>query len=150
MSTALAVVCWLAFSAIALGPARAEDGLTPLEITTATGAHEFQVEIAKDEPARERGLMYRRFMPANRGMLFEFDRDEPVGFWMKNTYIKLDMIFIARDGAVTRVAANAEPLSEKIIYSGGPCVAVLELNGGVAADIALKPGDRVKAPFFKN
>ena len=88
--------------------------------------------------------MYRRFMPADRGMLFEFEREAPVAFWMKNTYIPLDMIFIARDGSVTRIAANAEPLSEAIIPSGGPCVAVLELNGGVAARIGLRVGDKVR------
>jgi uncharacterized membrane protein (UPF0127 family) len=147
---ALVAAGWLAASLFAAGGARAEDGLEPLEITTSTGDHAFEVEIAKDDAARERGLMFRRFMPADRGMLFEFDRDEPVGFWMKNTYIKLDMIFIAPDGAVTRVASNAEPLSEKVIYSGGPCLAVLELNGGVAAEIGLRPGDRVKAAFFKH
>ena len=71
------------------------DGLEPLEIVTSTGRHAFQVEIAKDDATRERGLMYRRYMAADRGMLFEFERDAPVSFWMKNTYIPLDMIFIA-------------------------------------------------------
>ena len=130
-------------------PARAQGGLEPLEITTASGPHAFQVEIANNEASREKGLMYRRFMPADRGMLFEFERNEPVAFWMKNTYIPLDMVFIARDGTVTHIAANAEPLSEAIVPSGGPCVAVLELNGGVAARIGLAPGDKVKAAFFK-
>ena len=129
--------------------ARAEGGLEPLEITTASGQHTFQVEIANNEASREKGLMFRRFMPADRGMLFEFEKNEPVSFWMKNTYIPLDMVFIARDGVVTHIAANAEPLSEAIVPSGGPCVAVLELNGGVAARIGLAPGDKVKAAFFK-
>src|SRR5271168_270663 len=129
--------------------AAAAQGLEPLEITTASGAHPFQVEIANNEATREKGLMFRRFMPADRGMLFEFERSEPVAFWMKNTYIQLDMVFIARDGVVTHVAANAEPLSEAIVPSGGPCVAVLELNAGVAAKIGLVPGDKVRAAFFK-
>ena len=129
--------------------AAAAQGLEPLEITTASGAHPFQVEIANNEATREKGLMFRRFMPADRGMLFEFERSEPVAFWMKNTYISLDMVFIARDGVVTHVAANAEPLSEAVVPSGGPCVAVLELNGGVAARIGLVPGDKVQAAFFK-
>jgi len=137
------------FVSILAAPARAQGGLEPLEITTATGAHEFQVEIANDEPSREKGLMYRRFMPADRGMLFEFERNEPVAFWMKNTYIPLDMVFISPDGVVTHIAANAEPLSEAIVPSGAPCVAVLELNGGVAARIGLAPGDKVRAAFFK-
>jgi uncharacterized protein len=138
-----------ALASLTLATARADAGLEPIEITTVSGVHPFQVEIARDDASRARGLMYRRFMPDDRGMLFEFDRNEPVAFWMKNTYIKLDMIFIAPDGSVVRVAANAEPLSEAIVPSGGPCVAVLELNGGVAARIGLKPGDKVKAAFFK-
>ena len=82
-------------------------------------------------------------------MLFEFDREAPVAFWMKNTYIPLDMIFISRAGVVTRIVANAEPLSERVIPSGPPCMAVLELNGGTAAAIGLKVGDKVRHPFFK-
>ena len=132
----------------ALG-ARAEATMETLEIQTASGAHAFQVEIAKDEPTREKGLMNRRFMPRDRGMLFEFDRVAPVSFWMKNTYISLDMVFISPNGTVTRVTPNAEPLSEDIIPSGPPCTAVLELNAGVAAEIGLKAGDKVKASFFK-
>ena len=96
----------------------AATGSRRLQIVTSTGTHDFQVEIAKDDASRERGLMDRRFMPADRGMLFEFDRDAPVSFWMKNTYIPLDMIFISRAGVVTNIVANAEPLSERVIPSG--------------------------------
>ena len=135
-------------AAMACAPARA-GGLETLQIVTATGPHNFQVEIANDDATRERGLMDRRYMPADRGMLFEFDRDGPVSFWMKNTYIPLDMIFISRSGVVTRIVADAEPLSERVIPSGGPCAAVLELNGGVAAAIGVKVGDKVRHPFFK-
>jgi uncharacterized protein len=121
-----------------------------LEIVTSTGRHAFQIEIANNDATRERGLMDRRYMAADHGMLFEFDREAPVAFWMKNTYIPLDMIFIAPSGAVTHIVANAEPLSERVIPSGGPCVAVLELNGGAAASIGLKVGDKVHHPFFKS
>ena len=121
-----------------------------LEIVTSTGRHAFQIEIANNDATRERGLMDRRYMAADHGMLFEFDREAPVAFWMKNTYIPLDMIFIAPSGVVTHIAANAEPLSERVIPSGGPCVAVLELNGGTAASIGLKVGDKVHYPFFKS
>ena len=82
-------------------------------------------------------------------MLFEFDDSSPQTFWMKNTYIPLDMIFISRAGVVTHIAAKAEPLSERLIPSGGPCAAVLELNGGVAAAIGLKVGDKIHHAFFK-
>jgi uncharacterized membrane protein (UPF0127 family) len=125
------------------------EGLESLEIATSAGRRAFQVEIANNDASRERGLMDRRYMAADRGMLFEFDRDAPTSFWMKNTYIPLDMIFIARSGVVTRIVANAEPLSERAIPSGGPCAAVLELNGGAAASIGLKVGDKVRHPFFK-
>jgi len=151
MRAKLALSATLAAALLFAGAAaRAESGLEPLEITTASGTHAFQVEIAKDDASREKGLMYRRFMPAERGMLFEFEHNEPVSFWMKNTYIKLDMIFIAPNGVVNRIAADAEPLTETVVPSGGPCIAVLELNGGEAARIGLRPGDKVKAAFFKN
>jgi uncharacterized membrane protein (UPF0127 family) len=143
-----AALCFVLIVVSAGGPARS-DGLEALEIITSTGRHAFQVEIAKDDATRERGLMDRRYMAANRGMLFEFAQDAPVSFWMKNTYIPLDMIFIAPSGVVTRIAANAEPLSERVIPSGDPCAAVLELNGGTAAAIGLKVGDKVRHPFFK-
>ena len=143
---ALAFVVFLAAS----GGVSATGGeLDSLEIVTSTGRHAFQVEIADNDATREHGLMDRRYMAADHGMLFEFDRDEPVAFWMKNTYIPLDMIFIAPSGVVTHIAANAEPLSERVIPSGGPSVAVLELDGGTAASIGLKVGDKVRHPFFK-
>ena len=132
----------------ASAPAAAE-GLEPLQVVTASGAHDFKVEIAADDASRERGLMNRRFMPADHGMLFEFPEDAPVSFWMKNTYIPLDMIFISPKGIVTNVVAKAEPLSERVIPSGPPCVAVLEVNGGVAASIGVKAGDSVRHAFFK-
>ena len=121
-----------------------------LEIITSTGHHAFQVEIADNDASRERGLMDRRYMAADHGMLFEFPSDAPQSFWMKDTYIPLDMIFISPAGVVTHIVANAEPLSERVIPSGGPCMAVLELNGGVAASIGLKLGDKVRHPFFKS
>lgn len=142
-----AALAWLVAASVA-APVRA-DALENLTIATATGDHAFSIEVAATPDARERGLMYRRFMPMDRGMLFEFDREAPVAFWMKNTYIPLDMVFIGRNGRVTRIVDRAEPLSETAIPSGGPCAAVLELNGGVAAAIGLKTGDLVRHPFFK-
>ena len=143
-----AALCLLLLFAASGAPARA-GGLEPLRIVTATGAHDFQVEIAADDRSREIGLMNRRYMAPDHGMLFEFDDDGPQVFWMKNTYIPLDMIFISRSGVVTNIVAKAEPLSETTIPSGGPCAAVLELNGGAAAKIGLKPGDRIEHRFFK-
>jgi uncharacterized membrane protein (UPF0127 family) len=151
---AIGVRLWasLAFLVLAVtlhGAPASADGLEKLEILTSTGPHAFEVEIAADDASRERGLMDRRYMARDHGMLFEFDHDDPVSFWMKDTYIPLDMIFITPNGVVTRVVANAEPLSERVIPSGGPAAGVLELNGGAAAAIGLKVGDRVRHPFFK-
>jgi uncharacterized membrane protein (UPF0127 family) len=129
-------------------PAHAGE-LEPLQIVTASETHDFKVEVAADNGSRERGLMNRRYMAPDRGMLFEFPENAPVSFWMKNTYIPLDMIFISLKGVVTNVVAKAEPLSERVIPSGPPCVAVLEVNGGVAASIGLKIGDSVRHAFFK-
>jgi uncharacterized membrane protein (UPF0127 family) len=120
-----------------------------LEIVTSSGTHAFSVEVVSKAPDLEKGLMYRRFMPADRGMLFDFKREEPVTFWMKNTYIPLDMIFISKAGIVVGIAADAEPLSESLIPSGAPCYGVLEVNAGVAARISLKAGDKVRHPIFQ-
>ena len=98
---------------------------------------------------RARGLMFRRFMPADRGMLFDFQRVEPVAMWMQNTYISLDMIFIRTDGSVARIAERTEPLSTRTVPSGEPVLSVLELNGGIAEKIGLKPGDKVEHGLFK-
>ena len=143
-----AAVSFVVAAALFAVPVRA-DGIETLEIVTAGGTHSVQVEIAKDDAARQRGLMYRRFMPSEHGMLFEFEREAPQSFWMKNTYIPLDMIFISQTGVVTNIVANAEPLSERVIPSGPPCAAVLELNGGAAAAMGMKVGDIVRHPFFK-
>lgn len=122
----------------------ADDGTEPLTIVTASGPHKFAVEVMRTDAQRERGLMFRRFLPQDRGMLFDFKTEQPVMMWMKNTYIPLDMIFIAKSGRVAGIAADAEPLSEHIIPSGAPVVAVLEVNAGTAAKIKLKIGDKVR------
>jgi hypothetical protein len=146
------------FAALLLGAIRpgcaepgideARDRLEPLEIVTSSGPHAFSVEVMRTEPQRQRGLMFRRSMPQDRGMLFIFDSERPVAMWMKNTYLPLDMIFIARTGRVVGLAENAEPLSERIIPSGAPAHGVLELNAGGAAKIGLKIGDSVRHPSF--
>ncbi len=128
--------------------AKSPDGLETLTIVTASGPHPFQVEVMRTDEERGRGLMERRFMPADRGMLFDFHREEPVAMWMKNTYIPLDMVFIRKDGTVQRIAERTEPLSERTIESGAPVLGVLELNGGAASQIGLKPGDKVQHPLF--
>lgn len=126
------------------------DSLEQLTVVTDNGrTHAFQVEVAKTDEQRARGLMFRKFMPQDRGMLFDFKTEQPVMMWMRNTYIPLDMVFIARDGRVINVAENTEPLSERTIASAAPAFAVLELNAGVAQKIGLKSGHRIEHPLFK-
>jgi uncharacterized membrane protein (UPF0127 family) len=134
-----------AFVAFASAAGAADAGL---DVVTATGRHHYQVEIAADEASREHGLMERRQMAADHGMLFEFQTRAPVIFWMKDTYLPLDMAFIDSDGTVRGVFEHATPLSHAMIPSTGPVTGVLELNAGQAAAIHLKAGDKVVFPFF--
>ena len=117
-----------------------------LILKTDTGDHSFNIEVATTHKERALGLMFRRSLPENAGMLFLYDQPQPAAMWMKNTLIPLDMVFISPDGAVHRIEANAEPFSLTVIPSEGPIVGVLELNGGEAAKIGLKPGDKVIYP----
>jgi uncharacterized membrane protein (UPF0127 family) len=145
---------WSALIAVPQAQAQAknqaqESGLEPLDFVTTNGTHRFSVEVMRTPAQLERGLMFRRFMPADRGMLFDFQVEQPVQMWMKNTYIPLDMVFIKRNGIVASIAKNAEPLSERIIPSGAPVYAVVELNAGTADRIGLAPGDHVAHALFK-
>ena len=121
-------------------------GSGTLVLKTDSGDHSFNIEVATTDQERALGLMFRRSLPENGGMLFLYDRPQPAAMWMKNTLIPLDMIFIAADGKVHRIEQNAEPLSTALIPSEGPIVGVLELNGGEAAKIGLKRGDKVLYP----
>jgi uncharacterized protein len=129
--------------------ARGEAVLQRLEIITSSGPHEFRVEVAETPGERSKGLMYRKHMPADQGMLFDFHEEIPIMMWMKNTYIPLDMVFVSRTGTVTAIAADTVPLSEATISSEGPAYAVIELNAGAASKIGLKLGDEVRHPAFK-
>ena len=123
-------------------------GQATLEIVSKTGVHAFAVELASNNEERERGLMFRKELPEGQGMLFDFERDQPVAFWMHNTYISLDMIFIRGDGRVTHIAENTEPMSDRLIPSGGPVRAVLEVIAGTARKLGIAPGDRVEGSIF--
>jgi uncharacterized membrane protein (UPF0127 family) len=117
--------------------------LEPLQARTDKGVYSFQVEIADSAREREYGLMCRRAMAPDRGMLFIFPRSAPQAFWMRNTLIPLDIIYIGADGKVVSIVRNAQPLDETSRPSSGPAQFVLELAGGRAAQIGLLPGDRI-------
>jgi uncharacterized membrane protein (UPF0127 family) len=129
--------------------AQAPAALESLAIVSGDKRHSFQVEVMRTPEQRARGLMHRRYMPADRGMLFDFGRTEPVAMWMENTYIPLDMLFIRADGTIARIAENTEPLSQRTIPSGEPVLSVLEINGGVSRTLGLKAGDRVEHTLFR-
>jgi uncharacterized protein len=120
-----------------------------VQAMTATGAHDFSVWIAADPKSRARGLMYVRDMPANRGMLFLFEFPQEVAFWMKDTVLPLDLVFIDADGRVLNIAANAKPFSLDPIESDGDALAVLEVLAGTAKKIGLEPGDQMSLPTLR-
>jgi uncharacterized protein len=132
---------------LAAGPVRPADRQT-VEIASKNGVHAFSVEMAENDADRAKGLMFRKELPEGKGMLFDFKRDQEVSFWMENTYIPLDMLFIRGDGTILRIAENTEPMSTKLIPSGGPVRAVLEVIGGSARKFGIAPGDRVAHPIF--
>ena len=145
---ALSLVAFIIFGLFAAAVPAKEAAQQTLEIATKTGVHVFAVEIADNDADRAKGLMYRKELPEGRGMLFDFHREQEVSFWMRNTYIPLDMVFIRGDGRILRIAENTEPLSTRLIPSGGPVRAVLEVIGGTARKLGIAPGDRVASPIF--
>jgi uncharacterized membrane protein (UPF0127 family) len=122
--------------------------LQTVEIASKNGVHVFAVEFANTDETRAVGLMHRKELPEGRGMLFDFRRDQEVAMWMQNTLIPLDMIFIRGDGRIARIAENTEPLSTRLISSGGPVRGVLEVIGGTARKLGIAPGDKVGHPMF--
>ena len=117
----------------------------PLTITTTAGrTHRFIVEVARTPQEQAQGLMHRQSLPPDRGMIFPYDPPRPVAFWMKNTLIPLDMIFIAPGGRIARIEANTVPLSLEPSASGEAVEAVLELAGGRSAELGIAAGDRVE------
>ena len=142
--TALFATLAIALGADAQGMARFDKA--PLEIVTAGGRHRFQVELAISTEQMTQGLMFRREMAPDAGMLFLHDSEAERAMWMRNTYIPLDMLFIRADGRILRIATRTVPQSLATISSEGPAKAVLELNSGTAERLGIKPGDRVIYP----
>lgn len=146
--------CAALVAACASTPARTAELFPNLQqarvaLTTATGVHDFGVWIAADDRSRERGLMYVRELPADRGMLFVFERPQPLAFWMKDTYVSLDLIFVDPAARVLNIAANTRPHSLEPIPSEGDAIAVLEVRAGTARSIGLQPGDRLTLPTLR-
>ncbi len=122
----------------------------PLTIVVAPGkAARFQVEFVDSDPGRERGLMFRKSLAPNAGMLFDFKTPQEVNFWMKNTLIPLDMLFIGQDGRIKNIYRQATPQSLTPIPSDGPVRGVLEIAGGRALELDLEPGDCVRHHIFQ-
>ena len=119
-----------------------------LTITDGKTPHVFKVEIATKPEDQEYGLMNRKSLPDNTGMLFIFPTADDVSFWMKDTLIPLDMLFIASDGHIAHIHENAQPQDLTSIPSGGPVKAVLEVAGGTVAKLKLKEGDTVRDETF--
>ncbi|WP_372396712.1 DUF192 domain-containing protein [Azospirillum sp. HJ39] len=131
---------------VAAFPAAALESFPKSKLTVETaggGKFRFDVELALTPGQQAQGLMYRRTMAADAGMLFIYDRVQPASFWMKNTLIPLDMLFIAADGRIVNIHERAVPESLDSVNSDGPVKAILELNGGMAARLGIRPGDRV-------
>lgn len=118
--------------------------IVPLEISMAAGkTHTFKVEVARTDAEQARGLMFRESLAPDGGMIFPMDPPRPASFWMKNTVIPLDMIFVRADGTIARIAPDTVPHSLEPVDSGEPVAAVLELAGGRAAELGIAEGDKV-------
>jgi hypothetical protein len=120
-----------------------------LKLITTRGEHTISVEVTETPAEKAQGLMFRTRLPDTNGMLFFYETPQEITMWMRNTYIPLDMVFIRADGIIHRIEARTEPLSENIISSKGAVTACLELAGGAAERLGLRPGDRVEHRFFK-
>ena len=116
----------------------------PLTINSDGRTHRFTVEVAQTAEEQRVGLMNRQQLAPDRGMIFPFEAERVASFWMKNTLIPLDMIFIRADGSITNIEANTVPMSEEPVLSFEPVTAVLEIPGGRSAELGIKPGDRVE------
>ena len=139
----IAAVCLWATAAYAQTP---EAPRHELVVATDEGDRVFQVEIADEPQERSKGLMFRREMARDHGMLFDYGEEVPASFWMSNTYIPLDMIFVKSDGTVESIAERTTPLSENSVKSRGPVRYVLEINGGLSDELGIEPGDKLSGP----
>ena len=133
-----------ASNAVELGRSPAGLEQAPLAIRSGNRTHRFTVEVARSAEEQRVGLMNRQQLEPNRGMIFPFAAPRVASFWMKNTLIPLDMIFVRADGTITNIEANTVPLSEEPVMSFEEVVAVLEIPGGRSAELGVKAGDKVE------
>jgi uncharacterized protein len=117
-----------------------------VRIQSDTGEHVFTVEVVDTDETRAQGLMFREELAPDAGMLFDFLDERPVAFWMQNTFIPLDMLFIRADGTIARIHANARPMDTTSIPSGEPVQFVLEIPGGRSAELGIEAGDLMDHP----
>jgi uncharacterized membrane protein (UPF0127 family) len=119
-----------------------------LTIVSSTGAHRFKVEVAETQAQMTQGLMFRRSLAPDAGMLFDYKAPTMATMWMRNTLIPLDMLFVDERGRIVNIHQRAVPQSLDVIAAAAPVRAVIELNGGTAARLGIEPGDRVLHPIF--
>lgn len=119
-----------------------------LLVETASSQYRFEVEIADDPTERAEGLMNRQSLADNAGMLFLYPKPQPVEFWMKNTPLSLDIVFVRLNGTIARIAERTTPMSEELIPSGEPVVAVLEVKAGIMRQLGIAAGDRLRNPKY--
>lgn len=143
LTAIFAILAVQAGMALAETPQRLDLALEEVRVVSGEKTHVFQAEIAKTSTERGRGLMYRKEMAADAGMLFIFDDEGDRYFWMKDTPLSLDIIFIAKSGEIVRIAENTTPFSEKIIASRKPAQYVLEVLAGTSKRLGIKASDRV-------
>jgi uncharacterized membrane protein (UPF0127 family) len=147
------ILLFLSLLAFALPAAAQPQPTLPqsdLVILTQKGPQRFRVELADNDVSRARGMMFRTSMAPDAGMLFDFKQEQMASFWMRNTLIPLDMLFIKADGTILNIHQRAIPRDETGINSAGPVRAVLELNGGTVSRLGIRPGDRVQHAIFGN
>jgi uncharacterized membrane protein (UPF0127 family) len=144
----LAVV--VALFGCAATPPPAPLPVTSITIDTAHGPVKIRVEVAADDVSREYGLMNRKHMAPNDGMLFDFISPQQVNFWMKDTILPLDMLFVREDGTIANIKANATPFSLMPIPAAEPVRVVIEINGGRAKALGIEPGQTVHNAIFRN
>jgi hypothetical protein len=146
LSPALVLLAVLLVSPATAAPPRL--ATETIVIDTAKGPRSFKVEVAADDVSRERGLMHRTHLAPGAGMLFDFQKNVMTAFWMKDTPLPLDILFVRADGTISTIAANAVPLSTAEIISAEPIRAALEINGGMSRKLGIAPGDHVRASIF--